>query len=208
MPSTSTVLVFAAATLALLVVPGPSVVYVVARSLEHGRAAGLTSMLGIETGALVHVAAAAVGLTALLASSEVAFSIVKYAGAAYLVGMGVRQVRRRHEPITAADSVTPAASRLRLFRDGVMVDLLNPKTGLFFLAFLPQFIDPSRGPVGGQVLVLGLLFVALAAVTDGTYAVVAGGLSGRLARSVASRRRVDRTTASVYVGLGGLAAFA
>ncbi|HSK56025.1 MAG TPA: LysE family translocator [Jiangellales bacterium] len=208
MPSTSTVLVFAAATLALLVVPGPSVVYVVARSLEHGRAAGLTSMLGIETGALVHVAAAAVGLTALLASSEVAFSIVKYAGAAYLVGMGVRQVRRRHEPITAADSVTPAASRLRLFCDGVMVDLLNPKTGLFFLAFLPQFIDPSRGPVGGQVLVLGLLFVALAAVTDGTYAVVAGGLSGRLARSVASRRRVDRTTASVYVGLGGLAAFA
>ncbi len=208
MPSTSTVLVFSAATLALLVVPGPSVVYVVARSLEHGRAAGLTSMLGIETGALVHVAAAAVGLTALLASSEVAFSIVKYAGAAYLVGMGVRQVRRRHEPITAADSVTPAASRLRLFRDGVMVDLLNPKTGLFFLAFLPQFIDPSRGPVGGQVLVLGLLFVALAAVTDGTYAVVAGGLSGRLARSVASRRRVDRTTASVYVGLGGLAAFA
>jgi threonine/homoserine/homoserine lactone efflux protein len=208
MPSTSTVLVFAAATLALLVAPGPSVVYVVARSLEHGRAAGLTSMLGIETGALVHVAAAAVGLTALLASSEVAFSIVKYAGAAYLVGMGVRQVRRRHEPITAADSVTSAASRLRLFRDGVMVDLLNPKTGLFFLAFLPQFIDPSRGPVGGQVLILGLLFVALAAVTDGTYAVVAGGLSGRLARSVASRRRVDRTTASVYVGLGGLAAFA
>jgi threonine/homoserine/homoserine lactone efflux protein len=208
MPSTSTVLVFAAATLALLVVPGPSVVYVVARSLEHGRAAGLTSMLGIETGALVHVAAAAVGLTALLASSEVAFSIVKYVGAAYLIGMGVRQVRRRHEAVTAPDSVAPAASRLRLFRDGVMVDLLNPKTGLFFLAFLPQFVDPSRGPVGSQVLVLGLLFVALAAVTDGTYAVVAGGLSGRLARSVASRRRVDRTTAGVYVGLGGLAAFA
>ncbi|HSK25652.1 MAG TPA: LysE family translocator [Jiangellales bacterium] len=208
MPTASTLLVFAAATLALLLVPGPSVVYVVARSLEHGRAAGLTSMLGIETGALLHVAAAAAGLTALLASSDLAFSVVKYAGAAYLIGMGVRQVVRRHVAVTQHGAVPSAASRLQLFRDGVLVDLLNPKTGLFFLAFLPQFVDPARGAVATQVLALGLLFVALAAVTDGAYAVVAGGLAGRLSRSVTGRRRIDRTTAGVYVGLGGLAALA
>ncbi|RJK96436.1 LysE family translocator [Vallicoccus soli] len=205
MPSTSTLLVFAAATLALLVVPGPSVVYVVARSLEHGRAAGLWSVLGLETGALLHVLGATAGLGALLASHPLALGAVRYAGAAYLVLMGVRQFLRRHAAPGAAGA-TPA-SRLRLFRDGVLVDLLNPKTALFFLAFLPQFVDPARGPVPLQVAVLGLCFVALALTTDALYALAAGALSTHLSCSAARRRRVGTTTAGVYVGLGGVAAF-
>ena len=170
MPTTTTLLVFVPSTLALLAVPGPSVVYVVTRTLEQGRRAGLVSMLGLETGALVHVALSALGVTALLAASDWAFLAVKYAGATYLVVLGMRQLRRRPAGAGAADS--PTTSEARLFRDGVLVDLLNPKTGLFFLAFLPQFVEPVRGPVAGQVLVLGVCFVVLAALTDGTYALV------------------------------------
>lgn len=206
MPSTSTLLVFMLATLALLVVPGPSVVYVVTRTVQHGRAAGLLSMLGLETGALMHVGAAAIGLTALVASSELAFTTVRYAGAAYLVTLGIRQLTRRAE--SAPHSGPNAAGRGRLFRDGVMVDLLNPKTGLFFIAFLPQFVDPSTGSVSVQIVVLGICFVVLAAICDTTYALAAHVLSRRIQESRKAQRRVDRTAAGIYVGLGGLAAFA
>lgn len=155
MPTLTTLLIFAAATLALLVVPGPSVVYVVARSLEHGRTAGLMSVLGLETGALIHVAAAAAGLTALVSSSPWAFTVLRYVGAAYLISMGLRQFRQRHGEVVEGGTGT-SVSNLRLFRDGVLVDVLNPKTGLFFLAFLPQFVDPSRGAASAQIVVLGL----------------------------------------------------
>lgn len=204
MPTLHTLLVFAAATLALLVVPGPSVVYVVSRSIQHGRTAGLVSMLGLETGALLHVGAAAAGVTAALASSQWASAVIQYVGAAYLIGLGVRQFRQR-VGADYDDAASTSMSRRRLFRDGVLVDLLNPKTGLFFLAFLPQFVDASRGAVAGQVVALGLCFVVLAVLTDGTYAVVASSLRRWLTRSVVGRRRIHRTTAGVYVGLGGLA---
>src|SRR4051812_1223815 len=182
MPEPSTLLVFAAASLALLVVPGPAVVYIVTRSLSQGRAAGVVSMLGVQTGGLVHVAAAAVGVSALIASSATAFAVVRYAGAAYLVHLGVQKLRRPADtPLVAIQPRT----RGRLYREGIVVNVLNPKTAIFFLAFLPQFVDPDRGATAVQVTVLGLLFVALALVSDGAYAVLAGTLGDRLRRSVA-----------------------
>jgi threonine/homoserine/homoserine lactone efflux protein len=200
MPSLATVALFAVSTLALLAVPGPSVLYVVARTVEQGRTAGLISVLGLETGALIHVAAAAVGLSALVASSPTAFAVLRYGGAAYLLWLGVRTLRRNR-----ADAAgTPApASHARLFRDGVMVDLLNPKTALFFLAFLPGFVHSDAGPVGLQVVVLGLVFVALAALTDGAYAVA----TARVSRRVTRGRRMARASAGAY-GLLGLLAIA
>ncbi|MBZ2199161.1 LysE family translocator [Occultella gossypii] len=205
MPTAATMLGFCAATLAILVIPGPSVMYVVARSIAHGRRAGLYSMLGLEVGALLHVAGTAAGLAALLASSEFAFTLLRYAGAAYLLHLGVQQLRVRHEQVDSPAHRTSPASRLRLFRDGVLVDLLNPKTALFFVAFLPQFVDPGRGPATVQVVVLGLVFVLLAALCDSTYAVAAGRLAARLRDSHRTRRRIDRISAGVYVGLAGMA---
>lgn len=202
MPELSTFLVFAASTLVILALPGPSVLFVVARSLEHGRSAGLVSMLGVETGALLHVAAAALGLSAVIASSDVAFSLVKYAGAAYLLVLGVRTLRERNPALALAGET----SRAKLFRQGLLVDALNPKTAIFFIAFLPQFVDPARGAVGTQVALLGLCFVALAALTDGAYAAAAGSFADRLRRSATARRRLAGVSAAAYLGLGVLAA--
>src|SRR2546428_6410242 len=146
---TSGIGVFVAASLALLVVPGPAVLYIVGRSLRHGRTAGFLSVLGICTGTLLHVVAAALGLTALLRASPIGFSAIRYAGAAYLVWLGVQALRSGERSI-GTESVSHDGA-LQIFRQGVLVNVLNPKTALFFLAFLPQFVDPSRGAVGGQV---------------------------------------------------------
>ncbi len=199
MPSLTTLALFAASTLALLAVPGPSVLYVVARTVEQGRTAGLVSVLGLETGALIHVAAAAGGLSALVASSPTAFAVLRYGGAAYLLWLGVRTLRRSREDAPAA--LAPA-SHARLFRDGVLVDLLNPKTALFFLAFLPGFVHAGAGPVALQVVVLGLVFVVLAALTDGAYAVATARISRGAGRN---GRRVAGATAGTYGLLGVLA---
>ena len=206
MPTGATLLTFAAATLAILVIPGPSVVYVMTRSIEQGRRAGLYSMLGLETGALLHVLATAVGLAALLASSELAFTIIRYGGAGYLLYLGARQLRTRARGLDLASGLT-SASRRRLYRDGVLVDLLNPKTALFFVAFLPQFVDPSRGSEAGQIATLGLCFVALAVLCDGSYAIAAGGLGRRIQASSGAQLRIGRATGGVYVGLAALTAF-
>ncbi len=203
MPATHTLLVFGAASLAFVMVPGPSVIYIVSRSLAEGRAAGLVSALGIQAGGLLHVTAATVGLSALLASSAAAFTVVKYAGAAYLVYIGVRRLISGEGG--EEDAGEAGARRSRLFWQGVVVNGLNPKTALFFLAFLPQFVDPGRGAVAPQVLVLGGCFLVLAMLSDGTYALVAGTLRGRLGRS--RRRRIARISGCSYVGLGVLAAF-
>jgi len=203
MESTS-LLAFLAATVAILAVPGPSVVYVMTRSLDQGRTAGLYSMLGLETGALLHVCAACAGLTALVATSAPALTVLRYAGAAYLVYLGVRQLCR---PARDQSEVTLVVSRRRLFRDGVLVDLLNPKTGLFFVAFLPQFIDPAGGPASLQVLVLGLCFVALAVLCDSSYVLLAGRVGRAIRSSPRVRGRLDRGTGLVYLGLAAVAAF-
>ncbi len=203
MPEPSTLLVFAAASLALLIVPGPAVVYIVTRSLSQGRSAGVVSMLGVQAGGLVHVAAAALGISALLASSATAFAVVKYAGAAYLVYLGLTKLLRpAAEPLAAMQP----RDRKRLFREGIVVNVLNPKTAIFFLAFLPQFVDPAGGATALQVTVLGLVFIALAVLSDGAYALLAGSLGERLRRSVAVRRRLDRASGTIYVGLGAVAA--
>jgi threonine/homoserine/homoserine lactone efflux protein len=190
---------FAVASLALLVVPGPAVLYIVTRSVHQGTGAGLVSVLGIHTGSVVHVAAAAFGLSALLASSAVAFGVVRYAGAAYLIWLGLRHLLRP-DPRTAAGSA-PRRSLRRIYAEGVVVNVLNPKTALFFVAFLPQFVDVSRS-VTAQVLVLGIAFIALGLVSDSTYALAAG----RISRSLRGRTRarwLDRWVPGLtYVGLG------
>jgi threonine/homoserine/homoserine lactone efflux protein len=198
--------VFLAAALVLLLTPGPAVLYIVARSLDQGRLAGLVSVLSIEVGNSVHVLAAAVGLSALLLSSALAFSIVKYLGAAYLIYLGLRR-------LMAGDAVQPTAglqrqSLRRIFRQGVIVAVLNPKTALFFLAFLPQFVDPSTGTATAQLLMLGCLFVLMAIVTDSLYALLAGTAGHWLKASRSFGRGERYVVASVYIGLGVTAALA
>ena len=204
MPDSSTLLLFGAAALALILVPGPAVLYIVAQSIDRGRLAGFVSALGIAVGALVHVTAAAIGLSSLLVSSATAFSVVKYAGAAYLIGLGLWTILRR--PDESAVEIPKERKLSRRFWQGVVVNILNPKTALFFFAFLPQFVDPDKGSAALQIGVLGLVFVALAIVCDCSWALAAGTASERLRgsrRFLAVQRYVS---GSVFVGLGALTA--
>jgi threonine/homoserine/homoserine lactone efflux protein len=201
MPDGSTLLLFAGASLALLAVPGPAVIYVVTRSLDQGRAAGIVSVLGIETGTFAYALAASAGLTGLIAASEIGFTVVKYAGAAYLVYLGVRKLLEPEEPHDRLSS-----ARSRLFIRGVLVQLLNPKIAIFFLAFLPQFVDSSRGPVAVQVLVLGTIFTLLAILSDGAYVLLAGAVGAWLRSGRRARGRLARLSGGVYIGLGVTAA--
>jgi threonine/homoserine/homoserine lactone efflux protein len=203
MPDASTFLLFAAASLAFLIVPGPSVIYIVTRSLVHGRRGGLTSALGVQVGGLVHVVGATIGVSALIASSATAFTVVKYVGAAYLVFIGLRRLLAKQE--SEPPPPTPAT---RLFWQGALVNVLNPKTALFFLAFLPQFVDPSAGPIAPQMLVLGTLLVAIGTLSDGTYALLAAGAGRRVREAATARRALDRVSGGVFVGLGVVAALA
>jgi threonine/homoserine/homoserine lactone efflux protein len=205
-PDRGTLLVFAAAALALIVVPGPAVLYIVAQSIDRGRLAGVVSALGVATGGLVHVTAATIGLSSLLVSSATAFTVVKYAGAAYLIGMGLYTLLARGEEREVA--VPPERRLRRRFWQGVVVNVLNPKTALFFLAFLPQFVDPDVGSAALQLAVLGLVFVVLAVTSDCLWALAAGTASERLRgsrRFLAVQRYVS---GSVFVGLGALTAAA
>ena len=206
MPDPATLLVFGAAALALIVVPGPAVLYIVSQSIDRGRLAGFVSALGIAVGALVHVGAAAIGLSSIMVSSASAFNAVKYAGAAYLICMGLWTIFRRRD-----DQQVNAPSERRLrrrFGQGVVVNVLNPKTALFFFAFLPQFVDPEKGAAALQIAVLGLVFVVIAVVSDSLWALAAGTASERLRgnrRFLAVQRYVS---GSVFVGLGALTAVA
>jgi len=206
-PDASTFLLFVAAALAFLAIPGPSVFYIVTRSLAQGRRAGVTSMLGVQAGGLVHVAAAAFGVSALIASSAEAFTVVKYAGAAYLVLLGARKLVGSDDDQDELEPAGPSSPK-HLFWHGVIVNVLNPKTALFFLAFLPQFVDPSAGPVAPQMLVLGTLLVGLGVISDGTYALLAAGAGRRLRSAAATRRVLERVSGGVFVGLGVVAALA
>ncbi|MDQ3867713.1 MAG: LysE family translocator, partial [Actinomycetota bacterium] len=197
MPDVGTLAVFAAAALALLVVPGPAVLYIVAQSADRGRAAGLVSMLGVQAGAAVHVAAAAVGLSSLLVSSALAFEIVKYVGAAYLVFLGIRRLVAGEELGERGDP--RLRSLRRLFAQGVVVNVLNPKTALFFFAFLPQFVDPDAGFVPGQIALLGACWIALAIMTDGAYAVLAGTAAGWLRGTRGYLRAQRYVSATVFI---------
>lgn len=200
MPEPTTLLLFAGAALALLVVPGPSVVYIVTRGIHQGRAAALVSVIGVTTATLVHTVFAAAGLSAILASSAVAFSIVKYAGSAYLVYLAVRTWRDRSDE--QLDRLRPAADLRRVYLEGFAVNLLNPKTALFILALLPQFVDPARGAAGLQILLLGGILASLGLLSDGTYALASGSIGSwlRRRRSIAGIQR--RVSAAIYAALG------
>ena len=206
LPDTPAMLLFLTASLALLVVPGPAVLYIVARSLDQGRLAGFVSALGVALGTLVMVAGTAAGVAALIASSALAFAVLKYAGAAYLIYIGVRRILTR-EP--APDIAPPPRRRLsRVFWQGAVVNILNPKTALFFLAFLPQFVDPARGSVALQIVLLGVIFAVLGTLSDTFYALLAGSVGGALRRrggfAAASRWLVGGT----FIGLGVVTALA
>ena len=205
MPTISTLSLFIAATLALLVVPGPAVVYIVTRTVTQGRTAGLVSVLGIHVGSIFYVLVTSLGLSALLLASTMAFQIVKWLGVAYLIWLGVQKLWLRK---TEDGSVTepPPMSTWRIFAQGVLVNVLNPKTLVFFVAFLPQFVDPARGAVAGQLLFFGIGFIVLGILSDGTYALLASVLSGRLRRTATARRRLDLSSGLVYILLGAVAA--
>jgi threonine/homoserine/homoserine lactone efflux protein len=208
-PEGSTLALFAVAAVTLLVIPGPAVLYIVTRSVDQGRAAGLASVCGVHVGTLVHVAAAALGLSALLVSSATAYHAVRWLGAAYLVWLGVRRLLARDEDLPAAagpDTRRPGLRRI--FAQGVVVNILNPKTALFFLAFLPQFVDTSRGSVPFQVVVLGVAFVLLGLLSDGAYAMAASTGAGWLRRRPGVARASRLVSGGVLISLGVTTALA
>ncbi|TML72129.1 MAG: LysE family translocator [Actinobacteria bacterium] len=197
---------FATAAVALLLVPGPAVLYIVTRSIHQGKRAGLVSVLGIHTGTLVHITAASAGLSALLVSSASAFTAVKLAGAAYLIGLGLWTLFSK---TADADVVLGGERRLRrVYGQGVVVNVLNPKTALFFLAFLPQFVDPHRGHPTLQIALLGLTFAALGLVTDSLWAIGAGAAGDVLRRSRRFAHVQRYVSGTVFVGLGVVTALA
>ena len=205
MPELTTLALFFVAALALLIIPGLVVLYTVARSVHQGWRAGVLSALAAGLGNFVHVLAATLSLSALLASSALAFSAVKYAGAAYLIYLGVRTLFSEDGHKTSP-TFTPL-SRLQIFRQGLLVSVLNPKTALFFLAFLPQFVVTGAGTIGGQTLLFGLIFVVLGIVTDSTYALLAG-LAGKFFKQNTHLFGAQRyVTGSIYTALGLSAAF-
>jgi threonine/homoserine/homoserine lactone efflux protein len=201
-PDSTALWLFSVAAVALLLIPGPAVLYVVVQSAGQGRRVGLASVAGIHLGTLVHVAAATVGLSALIVASAVAFSVVKYAGAAYLISIGIRKLLAGDD---ASEVEGHRETLRRAFTRGAVVNVLNPKTALFFLAFLPQFVDPDRGGVWSQALVLGLVFVGLGLVSDSLYAVAAGTVGQLLRRR---RRALRYGSGVIFIGLGAAAALA
>lgn len=206
-PTTATLLTFTLAAAALVVVPGPSVVYVTTRGVEFGRRAGMVSVAGLEMGSLLHLVATVAGLATLLTAWPAGLQLLQWAGAGYLLWLALDQFRAarpvaRHRP---SFSTHRCPSTLRLFRDGMLIDLLNPGTAMFFLAFLPQFVDPARGPVAVQILILGGCYLTLAVLNDSAYALAAGGLAKRFRGSHDARRRTAIATGVVYVGLACVA---
>jgi threonine/homoserine/homoserine lactone efflux protein len=209
MPNAATLALFAVAAVTLLVIPGPAVLYIVTRSVDQGRAAGLASVCGIHVGTLVHVAAAALGLSALVVSSAAAYDTVRWLGAAYLVWLGVRRLLARDEDASATPGPGVRRAGLgRIFAQGVVVNVLNPKTALFFFAFLPQFVDTSRGSVRFQVVVFGVAFVVLGLLSDGAYAVAASTGAGWLRRRPRVARASRLVSGGVLISLGVTTALA
>jgi threonine/homoserine/homoserine lactone efflux protein len=191
---------FLGASLALLLVPGPAVLYITARSAHQGRLAGLVSVLAIETANFLQAVAATLGLSAILLSSALAFDVVKYLGAAYLIYLGLRQLLVPEQGTGAATIRTESLTSI--YWQGFAINLLNPKTALFFFAFLPQFVNPERGNATAQTLLLGVIFVGMAIVTDSLYALLASSLADRLRGSQHFLKGQRYFAGLVYVGLG------
>jgi threonine/homoserine/homoserine lactone efflux protein len=203
--SHSSLLLFITGAAVLLMIPGPAVTYVVSRSIGQGRAAGLVSVMGIAVGTLLHVVAATLGLSALLASSVFAFQFVKYLGAAYLIYLGIRTFSRDDSQLLQAANIDRRLPHI--FAQGVLVNLLNPKTALFFLAFLPQFVDPLRGHAALQIFELGVLFALMGWCSDSVWAVLAGTVADRFRASARLRRAQRNVSGGTLIALGLASAF-
>lgn len=204
LPEWSTLVVFATTVVILKIIPGPAVIYIVTRSVDQGRLAGLVSVLGVEVGTLFHVVAAGFGLSALLMTSALAFKIVKFLGALYLIYIGVRKLVVKEEAKPA--ELVEHRRLSRTFSQGVIVQLLNPKLALFFLAFLPQFADPSKGSMALQLVTLGLIFVLLAICSDSLYALLTGTFGHWLKGSKKYLSGQRYVAGSAYILLGLTAA--
>jgi threonine/homoserine/homoserine lactone efflux protein len=201
-PSMSTLPVFVAASIALLVIPGPAVLFIVARSGAQGTRAGLVSVLGVHTATVVHVLAAVAGLSAVVVASSIAFTAVKIVGGLYLIYLGVRSIRSaRHARSISAPTVWPEK---RLFTEAFVVSLLNPKVALFFLAFLPQFVERGHGPIWSQTLVLGLVYIILGLCSDSVYALIGAHVGTRLSGRTARLRATRYAEGGILLGLGVL----
>ncbi|MET4797501.1 LysE family translocator [Bradyrhizobium sp. LB11.1] len=195
-----TLLTYIAVVLGLFLIPGPAVLLVLARSSVGGHRVGIATGLGIATGDLLHTAMATLGLSAVLMTSALAFSLVKYAGAAYLIYLGIRALMERREDLRLTR--TRLVDAPLAFRQAVLAEVLNPKTALFFLAFLPQFVHPERGSVVAQLAVLGLVFVIMSAIYTALIALAAGQVAGWLARHRGIGRWQGRVIGAIYLGLG------
>jgi threonine/homoserine/homoserine lactone efflux protein len=204
MPTTSTLLAFTATAVTLILLPGPGMLLLLARGIGAGRRPAVFSALGLETGTALYVAATAVGLSALLASSALAFSVVRYAGAGYLLALGIRTLAGRTAP--EVDLVRLELSAIRAYRQALLIGVTNPKIAIFFLALFPQFVDPQKGSAVTQVLVLGAEFVVLALAVDLLVASAAGTVGGWLRRHPTLARRHRYVTGSIYLALGASAA--
>jgi threonine/homoserine/homoserine lactone efflux protein len=201
MPSGTALVLFALSALVICAIPGPAVLYILSKGVQGGRRTALTAVLGVHGGTLVHITAAVLGLSALVMSSATAFNTVKLVGAAYLIVLGLSRLVRGGE-----GSLVQRDGDLRhVFRQGVVVEALNPKTAVFFLAFLPQFADPSR-PIAPQIAVLGLLWIALGLMSDSLYAVLSGTVGSAVRRRPGFARVQRVVTGLVLIGLGVIAA--
>ena len=206
MPSIEAFLAFTVAGLTLLLIPGPAVMYITALGLREGRRTAIAAAGGLGIGNFTHVIAAALGLSALVVSSALAFSAVKYIGAAYLIYLGIQTLRSSREPSETAEPANTSA--IREFQRGIVVNTFNPKVAVFFLAFVPQFIDPDRGAIWAQVLILGAWFAVLGVVTDALYGVTAGELGVWIRGRREFQRTINRASGCVYILLGLIAAVA
>ena len=204
MPDTSTLMLVALASVVLVVVPGPAVVYILTRSISQGRAAGLASAVGVNLGSAVHVMAAVAGISVVLASSAAAFTVIKWAGVAYLAWIGVRTLMADDQDFSQA--TTERSSLRRIFGQGVVVNILNPKVAMFFLAFLPQFVDPSAGDAALQSLVLGMTLVIIGLISDSVYALIGGSIGELFRRRPSAATTTRRVSGATYIALAGIAA--
>ncbi|MFG2005059.1 LysE family translocator [Spirillospora sp. NPDC048911] len=193
--------VFTATTIVALITPGPDMLFVLGCGVRGGARAGLLATVGVITGDALYVAAAAAGLAVLLTTFPVVFTVIRIAGAAYLIYLGVQMIRNRNSG-AAEEKIGGGMSGRRAFLNGVVSSAANPQTFTFMVAFLPQFIDPAAGPVWLQFAVLGAILIVLEFVADGTVGVLAGRIGGWLRGRQAVRRRIDAATGTVFIGLG------
>ncbi|MGI8976398.1 MAG: LysE family translocator [Thermomicrobiales bacterium] len=205
MPTIPTLIAFAIAAIALVAIPGPNLIYIITRGLQQGRRAAVVSALGVEAGTLLHIVLATFGLSAIIASSPVLYDVVKYAGAGYLIWLGVSLIRRKTGSAEERIEVRPAGMRT-IFLHGLAINLLNPKVILFVMALLPQFVDPDRGSTVGQMLMLGLVLVTVGTLGDMIYAFASGTVGAWLHRHPDADRQRDRASGVIYLALGVIVA--